>query len=209
MTSSSGGPSGPGPGISSSYDQQKMVGIKEEEKSKSSRTSLSNAQACAWMERLRNKSGSMKSLQDLSKAVRAALLDRRQLGALDGEDKAILRKSLDTLSESIPVKGASSMAERLEAIARKLGKNPENGQNRLSFMEAPAHGCFFLSTEMFYVEINIDSASGLVKDAKIHHIDTASGQTSQSTPSARQVIWSWLSRQHLKLFHKVTFAKDS
>ena len=80
------------------------------------------------------------------------------------------------------------MAERLEAIARKMGRsNSDNGQNKLSFTEAPAHGCFFLSTEMFYVEINIDSATGVVKDAKIHHIDTANGQAFQVTPSAQQV----------------------
>ena len=188
MTSSSGGPSGPGPGISINYEPQKGISGKEDEKHKNSKSNLSSSQASAWMEKLRNKSSTLKSLQDLSKSVRAALLDRRQLGALDGEDKAILRKSLDTLSESIPVKGAASMAERLEAIARKMGRNHENGQNKLSFMEAPAHGCFFLSTEMFYVEINIDSASGMVKDAKIHHIDTANGQTSQSGPSAQQVI---------------------
>ena len=40
---------------------------------------------------------------------------------------------------------------------------------------------------MFYVEINIDSATGVVKDAKIHHIDTANGQAFQVTPSAQQV----------------------
>ena len=186
MTSASGGPSGPGPGLSVNYDQQKMTS-KDEEKQKNSRFSLSEVQASAWMEKLRNKSTSLKSLPDLSKNVRAALLDRRQIGALDGEDKAILRKTLDVISESIPVKGASSMAERLEAIARKMGRNPENGQNKLSFMEARAHGCYFLSTEMFYVEINIDSESGTVKDAKIHHIDSANGQTSQITPTAQQV----------------------
>ena len=190
MTSSSGGPSGPGPGVSINYDQQKIgSGNKEDDKNKlGSRISLSDIQASAWMEKLRNKSNSLKSFPDLSKAVRSALLDRRQAGALDGEDKMILRKSLDTLSESIPVKGGTSMAERLEAIARKMGRsNSDNGQNKLSFTEAPAHGCFFLSTEMFYVEINIDSATGVVKDAKIHHIDTANGQAFQVTPSAQQV----------------------
>merc|ERR1712213_307804 len=100
MTSSSGGPSGPGPGISVGYDQQKLVNSNDEEKEKKIRSSLSDAQASAWMEKLRNKSGSLKSLPDLSKNVRAALLDRRQLGALDGEDKAVLRKTLDVISES-------------------------------------------------------------------------------------------------------------
>ena len=170
MTSSSGGPSGPGPGTYSNYDQQKPVSCFADEKYKKNCKTLSSTQASAWIEKLRNKGASYKALPELSKAVRIALLDRRQIGSLDGEDKAILRKSLDTLSEAIPVRGAASVAERLEAIARKMGRNSDTGQNKLSFMEAPAHGCFFLSTEMFYVEINIDSTSGKVNEAKIHHI---------------------------------------
>ena len=96
-------------------------------KSKKASAPMSSAQTSAWMEKLRSKSASYKALPDLSKAVRTALLDRRQIGALDGEDKSILRKSLDMLSEAIPVRGAASMAERLEAIARKMGRHSETG----------------------------------------------------------------------------------
>lgn len=63
------------------------------------------------------------------------------------------------------------MAERLETIGRKIG---------LKFMAAPVHGCFYLETEMFYVEINIDS-SGNVKEAKIHHIDATKGNQHSNT----------------------------
>lgn len=59
------------------------------------------------------------------------------------------------------------MAERLETIGRQIG---------LKFMGAIAHRCFYLSTEMFYVEISIDG-TGIVNEAKIHHIDAT--QTSQ------------------------------
>jgi hypothetical protein len=64
------------------------------------------------------------------------------------------------------------MAERLESIGRKIG---------LKFMGAPVHGCYYLSTEMFYVEINIDSATGDVNEAKIHHIDAATAQQQPTT----------------------------
>ena len=118
-----------------------------------------------WMERLRSKSSHFKTLAEQSKSARVALLERRY--GLDSEEKSALRSCLDHLSEAIPVRDYVSMAERLEAIARKI--TSESGS--LSFMAAPVHGCFYLSTEMFYVEINIDSA-GIVQEAKVHHIDT-------------------------------------
>ncbi len=60
------------------------------------------------------------------------------------------------------------MAERLETICRKIG---------LKFMAAPVHGCFYLSTNMFYVQIDIEGAGGGVKvsEAKIHHNDATQG----------------------------------
>ncbi len=80
-------------------------------------------------------------------------------------------------------RSAHGMAERLETIGRKIG---------LKFMAAPVHGCFYLSTEMFYVEINIDgsgSGSGSssvgggvkVNEAKIHHIDATTKTSQQNT----------------------------
>ena len=123
--------------------------------------------SAVWMERLRSKSAQFKTLAEQSKSARAALLERRY--GLDSEEKSALRACLDHLSEAIPVRDALSMAERLEAIARKI-TSESGGSVSLSFMAAPVHGCFYLSTEMFYVEINIDSA-GIVNEAKVHHID--------------------------------------
>ena len=76
------------------------------------------------------------------------------------------------------------MAERLETIGRKIG---------LKFMAAPVHGCYYLSTEMFYVEINIDASSGAVNEAKIHHIDTTQAN---SQPSAQVRAWNYSLRKH-------------
>lgn len=70
------------------------------------------------------------------------------------------------------------MAERLETIGRKTG---------LKFMAAPVHGCYYLSTEMFYVEINIDSA-GNVNEAKIHHIDTTQSNQPPITQNCPEII---------------------
>lgn len=96
------------------------------------------------MERLRSKAATARPLQELGKHVRTAMLERRT--PLDAEEKEVLRAALDQLSEAVPVRGASSLADRLEAVARKCG---------VSFMAV--HGCFYLSTEMFFVEINVAS----------------------------------------------------
>ena len=52
----------------------------------------------------------------------------------------------------------------------------------LNFMAAPVHGCYYLSTDCFYVEINIEGSTGRIAEAKVHHIDSNnhSNQTSSS-----------------------------
>jgi hypothetical protein len=137
--------------------------------------------SAVWMERLRSKSSQFKSLTEQSKSARTALLERRY--GLDSEEKSALRACLDHLSEAIPVRDAVSMAERLEAIARKT-TSESGGTVNLSFMAAPVHGCFYLSTEMFYLEINIDSA-GVVNEAKVHHIDATQQQHQQQNNRVR------------------------
>lgn len=42
----------------------------------------------------------------------------------------------------------------------------------LNFMAAPVHGCYYLSTDCFYVEIYIEGTTGRVVEAKVHHIDS-------------------------------------
>ena len=123
------------------------------------------------LDRLRSKASSLKPFPELSRSMRQTLMDRRF--ALDSAEKAILQKCLDRFQERIPVRTAAGMAERLETVGRKIG---------LKFMGAPVHGCYYLSTEMFYVEINIDAA-GNVNEAKIHHI-VAPGADGSSAASA-------------------------
>jgi hypothetical protein len=96
-----------------------------------------------------------------SKCARAALLERRY--GLDSEEKCALRACLDHLSEAIPVRDAVSMAERLEAVARKTSS--ESGS--LSFMADPVHGSFYLSNDMFYVEVRHDCQKIVIKGSEI------------------------------------------
>ncbi len=134
--------------------------------SSSSSEMLSQTRAEILLDRLRSKSASqaLRPLTDLSRMTRQTLMDRRF--GVDSQEKQILQRSLDLLQERIPVRTAAGMAERLETVGRKIG---------LKFMGAPVHGCYYLSTEMFYVEINIDAGSGSVNEAKIHHIDSSGG----------------------------------
>ena len=125
------------------------------------------------LDRLRSKASSMKPFPELSRSMRQTLMDRRF--ALDSAEKAILQKCLDRFQERIPVRTAAGMAERLETVGRKIG---------LKFMGAPVHGCYYLSTEMFYVEINIDAA-GNVNEAKIHHIVAAGADGSGAAPASK------------------------
>jgi len=141
------------------------------------------------MERLRSKSSQFKSLAEQSKSARTALLERRY--GLDSEEKSAIRSCLDHLSEAIPVRDAVSMAERLEAIARKI-TSESAGSVSLSFMSAPVHGSYYLSTEMFYVEITIDSA-GIVSEAKVHHIDA----TQQHQPPNNRVRIKYKIKENL------------
>ncbi|CAH0564837.1 unnamed protein product [Brassicogethes aeneus] len=107
------------------------------------------------MEKLRSKATQFKTLPEISKNVRMAMLDKRY--ALDSVDKSQHQKCLDTLQHSIKVTSLQSMIERLESLTRQLG---------LKFV-VEASGVF-ISSDMFYLEIVLD-ASGTVKDVKIHH----------------------------------------
>ena len=52
----------------------------------------------------------------------------------------------------------------------------------LLLQAAPVHGCYYLSTDCFYVEINIEGASGRIVEAKVHHIDSNHPNQQASTP---------------------------
>ena len=110
-----------------------------------------------------------RSAPDLSKATRSTLLDRRQ--APDAADRVQLRASLEQLANAVPARDATSLADRLEAISKQVAARwTKRGVATLNFMAAPVHGCYYLSTDCFYVEINIEGSTGRVAEAKVHHI---------------------------------------
>ncbi|XP_055692700.1 mediator of RNA polymerase II transcription subunit 1 [Lutzomyia longipalpis] len=106
------------------------------------------------MERLRSKS-SNKTLPELAKSVRMALLEKRY--ALDAVEKSNLQKCLDSMQHCIKVTTRQGLVERLESLTRQLG---------LKFMEDTSG--LFISSDMFYLEIVLDD-SGAVQDVKVHH----------------------------------------
>ncbi|CAH4027327.1 unnamed protein product [Pieris brassicae] len=109
------------------------------------------------MEKLRSKTSQYKNLSETSKAVRMALLDKRW--AIDNADRIILQKCLDSLQHCIKVSSLQSLIERLECLSRQLG---------LKFVVGTSGVNLFISSDMFYLEILVES-SGNVKDVKIHH----------------------------------------
>ncbi|CAH0398408.1 unnamed protein product [Chilo suppressalis] len=109
------------------------------------------------MEKLRSKTSQNKNLADTSKAVRMALLDKRW--AVDSADRMILQKCLDSLQHCIKISSLQSLIERLECLSRQLG---------LKFVVGTSGVNLFISSDMFYLEILVES-SGSIKDVKIHH----------------------------------------
>lgn len=109
------------------------------------------------MEKLRSKTSQYKNLAETSKAVRMALLDKRW--AVDSADRMILQKCLDSLQHCIKITSLQSLIERLECLSRQLG---------LKFVVGTSGVNLFISSDMFYLEILVES-SGSIKDVKIHH----------------------------------------
>ncbi|KAG8239109.1 hypothetical protein J437_LFUL018367, partial [Ladona fulva] len=109
------------------------------------------------MEKLRSKAGQFKSFVENAKAVRMALLEKRY--PLDTVERSQMQKCLDTLQHSIKVTTLQAMVERLESVTRQLG---------LKFMAGPTGVDWFISSDMFYLEVILEP-NGAVKDVKIHH----------------------------------------
>lgn len=107
------------------------------------------------MERLRSKAAQYKPLQDTSKNIRMAMLEKRY--ALDAVEKSNLQKCLDSMQHCIKVTTRQGLVDRLESLSRQLG---------LKFMDDNDN--LFISSDMFYLEIILD-ANGKVFDVKVHH----------------------------------------
>ncbi|XP_031620544.1 mediator of RNA polymerase II transcription subunit 1 isoform X3 [Contarinia nasturtii] len=107
------------------------------------------------MERLRSKSAQYKPLQDTSRNIRIAMLEKRY--GLDMVEKSNLQKCLDRMQYCIKVTTRQGLVERLESLSRQLG---------LKFSDDNLN--LFISSDMFYLEIILDS-NGKVHDVKVHH----------------------------------------
>ena len=78
---------------------------------------------------------------------------------MDVADRHQLQKCLDTLQQSMKVTTMQGIVERLESISRQLS---------LKLMPGPTGLELFISSDMFYLEVSLES-TGNVKDVKIHH----------------------------------------
>ncbi|CAN8020807.1 unnamed protein product [Ixodes persulcatus] len=115
------------------------------------------------LEKLRAKASQYKPWGDMAKALRMALMEKHHL--VDSADRNRLQKCLDTIQKSIKVTSMQSMIERLDTITRQQG---------LIFTTGPDGQECFISSDMFYVEVLLET-SGEVKDVKIaHHGDPVS-----------------------------------
>ncbi|XP_069683901.1 mediator of RNA polymerase II transcription subunit 1 [Periplaneta americana] len=109
------------------------------------------------MEKLRSKAGQFKSFVESAKALRMSLLEKRY--PVDSVQRNQLQKCLDILQHSIKVTSLQGMVERLESVTRQLGLKFSPGGSPLDW---------FISSDMFYLEVMLESTGG-IKDVRIHH----------------------------------------
>ncbi|KAH6939635.1 hypothetical protein HPB50_020236 [Hyalomma asiaticum] len=109
------------------------------------------------LEKLRAKAKHYKPWGDMAKALRMAIMEKHHL--VDSAERSQLQKCLDMIQKSIKVTSMQSMIERLDTITRQQG---------LMFTTGPGGQECFISSDMFYVEVLLET-SGTVKDVKISH----------------------------------------
>lgn len=113
------------------------------------------------MEKLRSKTNQTKSWTDLTKLMKQPINEKRHI---DVNERSQLQKCLDTIQKSIRVTSWQSMVERLETICRQLGLKfsvpPQTSPKRVE--------CF-VHSEMYYVEVLLESPTGHVLDCKVAH----------------------------------------
>ena len=116
----------------------------------------------ALLDKIRKRSKQTnKTWNDLAKLSRTFLNEKRSF-LNDQHDKTKLQHCLDTIQKSIKITSLQSMIERLETITRQLGL-------KLMTIDKVSNQNVFISSEMFYVEVILDSNSGYVNDVKIAH----------------------------------------
>lgn len=115
------------------------------------------------MERIRSHSSQHKSFQELSKSMRMGMLEKRY--PLDAVEKSNLQKCLDSMQHCIKVTSRQGLVERLESLSRQLSLKFSDDTKAL-----------FISTDMFFLEILLDS-NGSLTDVKVHHESKADQQS--------------------------------
>ncbi|XP_026864985.2 mediator of RNA polymerase II transcription subunit 1 [Electrophorus electricus] len=109
----------------------------------------------ALLERLHAKHVS-RPWQETSKVVRQAMEKR---GAMSSDGHQLLLTCLETLQRALKVSSLASMTDRLESIAR---------QNMLGSHLSPSETECYITSDMFYVEVQLDTVGQLV-DVKVAH----------------------------------------
>uniref|UniRef100_A0A8C7YJM2 Mediator of RNA polymerase II transcription subunit 1 n=1 Tax=Oryzias sinensis TaxID=183150 RepID=A0A8C7YJM2_9TELE len=110
----------------------------------------------ALLERLHAKHNASRPWQETCKVVRQAMEKR---GVMNAAGHQLLLNCLETLQRALKVSSLSSMTDRLESIAR---------QNMLGSHLSPTGTECYITSDMFYVEVQLDSNGQLV-DVKVAH----------------------------------------
>nr|XP_057917498.1 mediator of RNA polymerase II transcription subunit 1 isoform X1 [Doryrhamphus excisus] len=110
----------------------------------------------ALLERLHAKHNATRPWQETSKVVRQAMEKR---GMMNAAGHQLLLTCLETLQRALKVSSLPSMTDRLESIAR---------QNMLGSHLSPSGTECYITSDMFYVEVQLDSGGQLV-DVKVAH----------------------------------------
>uniref|UniRef100_A0A8C9WRH9 Mediator of RNA polymerase II transcription subunit 1 n=1 Tax=Scleropages formosus TaxID=113540 RepID=A0A8C9WRH9_SCLFO len=110
----------------------------------------------ALLERLHAKHNASRPWQETSKVVRQAMEKR---GATNSAGHQLLLTCLETLQRALKVSSLPSMTDRLESIGR---------QNGLGSHLSPSGTECYITSDMFYVEVQLDSGGQLV-DVKVAH----------------------------------------
>ncbi|KAG7492268.1 hypothetical protein MATL_G00012610 [Megalops atlanticus] len=110
----------------------------------------------ALLERLHAKHNASRPWQETSKVVRQAMEKR---GVINAAGHQLLLTCLETLQRALKVSSLPSMTDRLESIAR---------QNGLGSHLSPSGTECYITSDMFYVEVQLDAGGQLV-DVKVAH----------------------------------------
>ncbi|KAM9462396.1 mediator of RNA polymerase II transcription subunit 1 [Clarias gariepinus] len=110
----------------------------------------------ALLERLHAKHNASRPWQETSKVVRTAMEKR---GVMNSAGHQLLLNCLETLQRALKVSSLASMTDRLESIAR---------QNMLGSHLSPSETECYITSDMFYVEVQLDNMGQLI-DVKVAH----------------------------------------